>query len=99
MFIERFPEPACQAEALLEICQGDIGEAQEVAITNFKFAKCQKDQLYWTRVEDLISKQDSAVVMERLSNNKLKRNATQPVSDHLWDEEYCVFSGPQFRLK
>jgi hypothetical protein len=49
-------------------------EAQEVAITNFKFAKCQKDQLYWTRVEDLISKQDSAVVMERLSNNKLKRS-------------------------
>ena len=67
MFIERFPDPADQAEALLETCQGDIGEAEEIAITNFKFAKCQEDQIYWTRVEALISKQDPAVVMERLS--------------------------------
>jgi hypothetical protein len=62
---------------LLEICQGDIGEAQEIAVTSFKFAKSQEDRLYWTQVEALILKQEPTVVMERLSNNKLKRNATR----------------------
>jgi hypothetical protein len=69
--------PRDQVEALLQICQGDIGEAQEIAVTNFKFAKCQEDRLYWTRVEALILKQEPTVVMERLSNNKLKRNVTR----------------------
>jgi hypothetical protein len=69
--------PRDQVEALLEICQGDIGEAQEIAVTNFKFAKCQEDRLYWTRVGALILKQEPTVVMERFSNNKLKGNATR----------------------
>jgi hypothetical protein len=77
LFIRRFPDPAEEAEALLDICQGNIGEAQGIAVTNFKFAKCQEDQLYRTRVEVLISKQEPAVVMERLSNNQLKRNAAR----------------------
>jgi hypothetical protein len=80
LFIGCFPDPAEQAEALLEICQGDIGEALGIAGTNFNFAKSQEDQLYWTRVEALIAKQEPAVVMERLSNNQRKRNAARKQS-------------------
>jgi hypothetical protein len=70
-----FPDPAEQAEALLEICQGDIGEAQGIAATNFKFAKDPPDRIYWSRVGVLILRQEPAAVRERLANNKLKRSA------------------------
>lgn len=75
VFYEDFPDPAQQAEALLEICQGDVGEAQAIAATNLKFSKYQADRIYWSRVETLIVKQRQAVVMERLEKNKLKRRA------------------------
>lgn len=52
---EDFPDPAAQAEALVEICQGDIDEAQSIANTNLRFAKYQTDRLYWWRVGILIS--------------------------------------------
>jgi hypothetical protein len=73
VFHEDFPDPAQQAEALLEICQGDVWEAQAIAATNLRFSKCQTDRTYWSRVEILILKQEQAVVTERLEKNKLKR--------------------------
>jgi hypothetical protein len=76
-FKVHFPDPAEQAEALLEICQGDIGEAQGIADTNLRFAKYQADRLYWSRVGVLISTQEPMVVMERLAKNKLKRSAAR----------------------
>ena len=53
-----FPDPAEQAEALLEICQGDLDEARSIADTNLKFAKCLADRIYWSRVRVLISGQE-----------------------------------------
>jgi hypothetical protein len=73
VFHENFPDPAEQAEALLEICQGDVREAQAIAATNLRFSGCQTDRIYWSRVETLILKQEHAVVVERLEKNKLKR--------------------------
>lgn len=70
-----FPDPAEQAEALLENCQGDVREAQAIAATNLRFSDCQADRTYWLRVETLILKQEQAVVVERLEKNKLKRRA------------------------
>jgi hypothetical protein len=75
VFKEDFPDPAEQAEALLEVCQGDIGEAHGIAATNLKYAKYQADRLYWSRVEALILKQEPNVVLDRLANNRLKRRA------------------------
>jgi hypothetical protein len=57
VFNDNFPDPAEQAEALLESCQGDVCEAQTIATTNFKYAKYQADQLYWSRVEVLLLQQ------------------------------------------
>jgi hypothetical protein len=65
------------AEALLEICQGDIGEAEGIAATNLEFAKYQADRIYWSRGRVLISRQERAVVMERLANNRLKRSTAR----------------------
>jgi hypothetical protein len=73
VFNGHFPNPVEQAEALLEICQGDVHEAQAIATTNLKFAKYQADRLYWSRVEALISKQEPEAVMERLANCKVRR--------------------------
>lgn len=75
VFHEDFPDPAAQAEALLEICQGDVFEAQTIAATNLRFSKCQADQTYWSRVETLILKQEQTVVTERREKSKLKRSA------------------------
>lgn len=72
-----FPDPAAQAEALLEICQGDIGEAQRIADRNLRFAKYQTDRLYWSRVGVLLSRQEPTVVLERLARNKLQRRAVR----------------------
>lgn len=74
-FPEDFPDPAEQAEALLEICQGDMREAHAIAATNLRFSKCQADRTYWSRVEILIMKQQQTVVMERLEKSRLKRRA------------------------
>jgi hypothetical protein len=49
-----FPDPEQQAEALLEICQGDVDEAQRIAATNLKFARSWDDGIYWLRVGGLI---------------------------------------------
>jgi predicted lipoprotein len=73
VFNDNFPDPAEQAEALLETCQGDVCEAQTIATTNFKYAKYQADQLYWSRVEVLLLQQGPAAVMERLANSRLRR--------------------------
>ena len=70
-----FPDPAEQAEALLETCEGDIREAKGIAATNYKFANYPADRLYWSRVEVLISAQELAGVIERLASSKLRRNA------------------------
>jgi hypothetical protein len=70
-----FPDPTEQAEALLEICQGDIGEAQGIVTTNLKFARHPEDRHYWSRVKVLISKQEPTAVVEWLSVSKLKRSA------------------------
>jgi|HubBroStandDraft_2_1064218.scaffolds.fasta_scaffold1912690_1 hypothetical protein len=70
-----FPDPGEQAEALLEICQGEIGEAQGIVATNLKFARPPEARLYWSRVEVLISKQEPTAVVEWLSVSKLKRSA------------------------
>ena len=70
-----FPDPAEQAEALLETCEGDIHEAKGIAATNYKFANYPADRLYWSRVEVLISAQEPAGVIERLASSKLRRNA------------------------
>jgi hypothetical protein len=75
VFHEDFPDPAEQAEALLEICQGDVCEAQGIAAANLRFSKCQADRIYWSRVETLIFRQEQAAVVERLEKNKLKRKA------------------------
>ena len=75
VFHEDFPDPGEQAEALLEICQGDVCEAQAIAATNLRFSRCQADRTYWLRVETLILKQEQAVFVERLEKNKLKRRA------------------------
>ena len=75
VFHEDFPDPREQAEALLEICQGDISEAQAIAATNLRFSKCQADRIYWSRVEILILNQEQTVVMERLEKNRRKRRA------------------------
>jgi hypothetical protein len=63
VFNEEFPDPAEQAEVLLEICQGDICEAQAIVVTNLKYANCHTDRVYWLRVEALISNQYQAMVM------------------------------------
>jgi hypothetical protein len=75
VFHDDFPDPSEQAEALLEICQGDVCEAQAIADTNLRFSKCQEDRAYWSRVETLILQQNQAVVVERLEKHKLKRRA------------------------
>jgi hypothetical protein len=49
-----FPDPEQQAEALFEICQGDVEEAQGIAAINLKFARSWDDGIYWLRVEGLI---------------------------------------------
>jgi len=63
MFEGEFPDPAKQAEALLETCQGDVREAQGIAVTNLKFAQNLVDRLYWLRVAALVSNHEPAVVM------------------------------------
>jgi predicted lipoprotein len=73
VFNDNFPDPAEQAEALLESCQGDVCEAQTITATNFKYAKYRADQLYWSRVEVLLLQQGPAAVMERLANSRLRR--------------------------
>src|SRR5262249_46768076 len=60
VFHEDFPDPAEQAEALLETCQGDVCEAQGIAATNLRFSKCPADRIYWSRVETLILRQEQA---------------------------------------
>ena len=75
VFHEDFPDPREQAEALLEICQGDVLEAQAIAGTNVRFSRCQDDQTYWSRVESLILQHEPAAVVERLEENKLKSRA------------------------
>lgn len=77
VFTKHFPDPAEQAEALLELCQADIGEAQGIAATNLKFAKNQVDRIYWSSVGVLISRQEPALVTERLANRRLKRSAAR----------------------
>ena len=77
VFEAHFPDPVEQAEALLEICRGDIHEAEGIAATNLEFAKYQADRIYWSRVRVLISRQEQAVVMERLANNRLKRSTAR----------------------
>lgn len=52
-----FPDPAQQAEALLEVCQGDVHEAQAIVGTNLKFATEEAERRYWCSVEALLSKQ------------------------------------------
>jgi hypothetical protein len=54
-----FPDPAEQAEALLELCEGDICEAELIADTNLKFANDEGERRYWSRVKHEIVKQDS----------------------------------------
>jgi len=49
-----FPDPVAQAEALLEMCRGDIHEAQLLASTNITFARNEGDHHYWSRVKLLI---------------------------------------------
>lgn len=70
-FEGEFPDPAKQAEVLLETCHSNVREALEIALINLKFAKCQVDRLYWMRVKALISNQEPAVLMERLLTCKL----------------------------
>ena len=65
VFNKDFPDPTEQAEALLEICQGDMCEAQAIIVTNLKYAQCQTDRLYWSRVEALVSNMTQTVVMSK----------------------------------
>jgi hypothetical protein len=65
VFNEDFPDPAQQAEALVEICRGDMCAAQAIIVTNLKYAKCRTDRLYWSRVEAWIANQDQAMVMAK----------------------------------
>lgn len=57
-FEPNFPNPEEQAEALLEICEGDIREAQIIAATNLRFASDTEERRYWSSVEALILKRD-----------------------------------------
>ena len=57
-FEPNFPNPGEQAEALLEICDGDIREAQIIAATNLRFASDATERRYWSTVETLILKQE-----------------------------------------
>jgi hypothetical protein len=77
VFKEKFPDPAEQVEALLETCQGDVGEAQGIAATNLRFAKDQADRIYWSRVGVLISQEEPALVRQRLANDRRKRTAAR----------------------
>jgi hypothetical protein len=52
-----FPDPAEQAEALLELCEGDICEAELIADTNLKFANDEGERRYWSRVKHSIANQ------------------------------------------
>ena len=72
-----FPDPAEQADALLEFCEGEIDEARRIAAINHKFARHEADRIYWARVEALISTQERDAVIERLVANKLKRRTVQ----------------------
>ena len=51
-----FPNPGEQAEALLEICEGDVREAQSIAATNLRFAGDAKERRYWWCVGALLAK-------------------------------------------
>lgn len=75
MFHEDFPDPAEQAQALLEICEGDVHEAQAIAAMNLEFSKREGDRIYWSRVETFIFNQEQAAIVERLEKNTLKRRA------------------------
>jgi hypothetical protein len=77
VFHEDFPDPAEQAEALLETCQGDVCEARGIAATNLRFSKCQADRIYWSRVETVILTQEQTAVVARLEKDKLKRQAAR----------------------
>ena len=56
-----FPDPAEQAVALLEMCQGDIREARLLASTNVTFARSEGDLHYWSRVTLLIPEEDKLI--------------------------------------
>jgi hypothetical protein len=66
-----------KSKLCLRFVKAILARRKRLPLPIFKFAKSQEDRLYWTRVEALILKQEPTVVMERLSNNKLKRNATR----------------------
>ena len=51
-----FPDPAKQALALLEACQGDIREASLFACINALSARNKGDRHYWSHVRLLILK-------------------------------------------
>ena len=51
-----FPVPAEQAEALLEICQGDVVEARRIADINLEFAGAEEMRRYWSSVGACLSK-------------------------------------------
>jgi hypothetical protein len=60
VFEADFPVPAEQAEALLEICQGDVVEARRIADTNLEFAEGEEKRRYWSIVCVLFALKSSA---------------------------------------
>ena len=55
-----FPNPAEHAEALLEVCGGDIHEVRIIVAACLKCAKDEKERRYWSRVA-LVLSQDASV--------------------------------------
>ena len=75
MFEADFPVPAEQAEALLEICQGDVVEARRIADTNPEFAEGEELLCYWSTVCACLSKHVSNDVANAGDQQGLSRRA------------------------
>jgi len=79
-----FPVPAEQAEALLEICQGDVVEARRIADTNLEFAGAEEMCRYWSSVGACLSKHVSNDGANACDQQALSRRAPrthEPLSE------------------
>jgi len=79
-----FPVPAEQAEALLEICQGDVAEARRIADTNLEFAGGEEMRHYWSTVCACLSKHGSNDGANACDQQALSRST--PRTHEPWTE-------------
>jgi hypothetical protein len=79
-----FPVPAEQAEALLEICQGDVVEARRIADTNLEFAVAEEMRRYWSTVCACLSRHvsnDGANACDQQAASRRAPRTHEPLSE------------------